>query len=93
MHIKSNFLKKFNYASGFGEIKKVLSLRKSWEQEVFWDWNWDFIRSFEPEPKKSHCYKKECITLKYTVLYWIVLCCTVMYHIVMGNIVIYCIIL
>ena len=41
-----------------GKIKKVLSLGKSSEQEVFWGWNCDFLRSFEPDAEKSHSYKK-----------------------------------
>ena len=46
-----------------GKIKKVVSLGKYEEQEVFWDWNWDFLRSLEPEPKKS------LIKKVYTVCY------------------------
>lgn len=47
-----------------GKIKKVWSLRKGQIQEVFWGWNWDFLRCFEPDPEKSHSYKKECICFK-----------------------------
>ena len=49
----------------------------NFKNKIFLGWNWDFLRRFEPEPKKSHSYKKKsvhnleyCTTINYILLYW-----------------------
>ena len=61
MCIKYNVFRKFKYTWEMGKIKKVLSLGEGWERLRKGSfWYWDFLRSFGPEPEKSHPYKKEC---------------------------------
>jgi len=41
---------------------------KEQDQEFFRDWNCDFLRSSEPEPKKSHSFKKRVYDIIYNNL-------------------------
>ena len=50
-----------------GKFKKVLNLEEGWEwlrKRNFWSW------SFEPEPEKSHSYKKGVIKYQKIYLKW-----------------------
>ena len=68
MYMKPKNLRKFKCASENWKYLKSFEPRKKLGTRIFLRLNLGFLRSFEPEPEKSHSYKKE-----YTVL-----CCTLL---------------
>ena len=70
MYIKSNFYEEIKI--WFGKLKNKESFEpgKKLRTRSFWGWNWDFLRSFEPEPKNHILIKKRMYTIQ-SIVQWL----------------------